>query len=1077
MYVSRRHGFIAAIILCSPLIPRARAQSVSDGSIYAVLLDPLGRDVHSLTVTLAPAETGDGAERTAYADHDGTLLLPGVTPGTYVLRIGARTSAPFEVAPGGTTRLQLTLGLGGMTLSLRGPALAPEAAEPPDQDADGLRSLGGLASTQNTALLDGLGQTQAYTGTPVGTGGSAAPDPEGDSDSAELSSGPANGLARGRRSGARRLYAQGAVREFRVSTQNYSAQSSGAGALLSTISRSGGDRLHGSAFFTLRSQLFAATSPQAFATSYTGGVVVGAMVKPHDLHERFGLGLGGLVPRTGLHYFYSFEAQRRGYPVVSSPADPAFYSLTPIQRALLGNRGVSASRLNSALTYISSLTGLTPRRADQTIHFGRLDYTLHRQTLALEYNRVQWSSPAGLIDAPVVARGRASVGNASGTLGAGIVHLTSSFHRLTNSVRLGQVHDLQYERPQTPLAQEPAISPGGLSPEVNIGPNGLLFGTPAEVSQLAFPDEQQLELADYASLRVGRHLLQFGAQAASVSDRVANLANAAGTFRYDSGVTRGYAGGLVDFITDFTFSANSYPNGGCPSIYAATHLFCFRSFSQSFGAESTSFKTRALSAFVEDTWRPLRTLTLQAGARYELLQPPTPTAPNAALDSVFGAQASTSLIPADRNNLGPRGSLAWQPLGARAGTLRLGYGVFFGRVPGATLRAALAETGMPSTTTRIRITPAVSTLCPQVAAQGFGYPCVFPVRPAGVIANTTSSVTVFDRRFRLPTVQQASISFERTLPGVTVQLGYVLNLDRQLPTSTDLNIAPSQRSATYQLQGGTGAAGVRDGEIFLLPLYTARITPLAGPVTVLRSSVNATYHGLHLTVEGRAGSSLLLRASYAWSRAIDFGQALTGVPRTNSQLDPYQNRYDKGVSSLNYPWAAHSLVLWSPRVEATEPWVRALAAGWQAQAIVIARAGRPYSFNLSGGTALAGGHESLNGSGGALYLPTVGRNTLRLPPTAKVDLRLRKAIPAGAHLQFELLAEAYNVLNQRNISSVSQRAYLVGTPLNGVTPLLFQSAAIIAAEGLNTLPFGTPTSSATESARERQMELSLRARF
>ena len=709
MHLLRRQRFVAAMLLFGLQLVRAHAQSSFGGAVYAVLLDPLGRDVHSLRVTLSPAEPGSGTARTAFADPDGTLLLQDVAPGTYLLRIGARQSAAFEVSPGGTTRLELTLGLGSMTLSMRSPVLSPEATEPPDQDADGLRSVGGLASTQNAAALDGLDQTQAYTGTTVGAGSAAAIDPESDSDSAELTSGPAHGLGRGRHGGARSLYAQGSVTQFRVSAQNYASQNGGAGALLSTTSRSGGDDLHGSAFFTLRSQLFAATSPQALATSYANGTVLSATVKPHDLNERFGLSLGGPVARIGLHFFYAGEAQRRGFPAVSSPADPAFYNLTPIQLALLSSRGVSAARVDAALTYLSSLTGLTPRRADQAINFGRLDTTLHRQSLALEYNRVQWNSPAGLIEAPVVARARASLGDSSGTVDSALVRVTSSLHRVTNSVRVGEVHDLQYERPQTPLAQEPAISPGGLAPEVNIGPNGLLFGTPASVSKQAFPDERRLELADFASLRLGRHLLQFGGQAAMVSDRVADLANAAGTFRYDSGATRGFAGGLVDFITDFTFNVNAYPNGGCPTIFAATHLFCFRSFSQSFGTETTSFSTREFSAFVEDTWRPYRTLTLHAGARYELLQPPAPTAPNAALDAVFdttgGAQASTGVIPADHNNLGPRAALAWQPLGARAGTLRLGYGVFFGRVPGATLRAALAETGMPGATTRIRITP------------------------------------------------------------------------------------------------------------------------------------------------------------------------------------------------------------------------------------------------------------------------------------------------------------------------------------------------------------------------------------
>ena len=65
----------------------------------------------------------------------------------------------------------------------------------------------------------------------------------------------------------------------------------------------------------------------------------------------------------------------------------------------------------------------------------------------------------------------------------------------------------------------------------------------------------------------------------------------------------GQAGGLVDWITDYTFNVNAYPNGGCPSIVAAVHDFCFRSYSQSFGQQSLSFNTQEWAGFVQDDWR------------------------------------------------------------------------------------------------------------------------------------------------------------------------------------------------------------------------------------------------------------------------------------------------------------------------------------------------------------------------------------------------------------------------------------------------------------------------------------------
>jgi hypothetical protein len=53
----------------------------------------------------------------------------------------------------------------------------------------------------------------------------------------------------------------------------------------------------------------------------------------------------------------------------------------------------------------------------------------------------------------------------------------------------------------------------------------------------------------------------------------------------------------------------------------------------------------------------------------------------------------------------------------------------------------------------------------------------------------------------------------------------------------------------------------------------------------------------------------------------------------------------------------------------------------------------------------------------------------------------------------------------------------VGTSVAGVTPLVFQDAATVAAEGLNVRPFGTFTAAGVSEARERQVQLGIRLEF
>jgi hypothetical protein len=183
------------------------------------------------------------------------------------------------------------------------------------------------------------------------------------------------------------------------------------------------------------------------------------------------------------------------------------------------------------------------------------------------------------------------------------------------------------------------------------------------------------------------------------------------------------------------------------------------------------------------------------------------------------------------------------------------------------------------------------------------------------------------------------------------------------------------------------------------------------------------------------------------------------------------------LSALNHPHKVVVSAVWEPRFSTERRWLRRAANGWLVAPLFSETSGRPYSFDIFGGSRLAGGHESINGAGGALYLPTVGRNTLRLPDTFHLDLRASRALRVTERVQMRGVVEIFNVMNHVNYSSVMQRAFIAGTSANGVTPLVFQDAATVAAEGLNVRPFGTFTSAATGQAQERQVQLGLRVEF
>jgi hypothetical protein len=1148
MVMGHGRGWVGwfAVVLMWVSVSAVWSQSTTDGAIGGNVLTTAGAPVRSATVEVRGLETG--LTMRAVSGAHGEFLVARLPVGEYTVSaeavgVEATISSPVAVRLGEVSEIEVRLrtaagqashasGSGRVLTDVDIAALpvnggdwrslaltvagANDAAE---TDGDtGEVSFRGVGIVQNSMRIDGTSGDDSFSGGRVGAG--VVEDGEAGSDaaydrSAGVGSGAGSVVDGGQRAGSAYVFSQAGVREFRVQGQASAAAygsalyGHGVGGVVTTVSRSGGATLHGMAFYTARDSAWAAVNPFAVASNFTDGVVTSALVKPEDLRQQFGGSVGGPVIRKRDHgsaridadqkqrffFFYAFDAQRRKFPAISAPGYAGFYSLTATQTALLANRGVTLAKTVAALNYLDSLTGTVPRSANQAVNFGRLDWQRSgRSRVALEYNRVRWSGPGAARTGALVDRGRASLGSSFGRVDAGVARWVQFWQSgWSNEVRAQAGRELLYETAQTPLAQEPNIGPGGMSPEVSIGPQGLVFGTPAALGQKAYPDERRFEVADVLAWVRGRQLVQLGGDFSALSDFTDSLANPAGTFSYDSGATNGKAGGLVDWITDYTFDVNAYPNGGCPTITAEVHDFCFRSYSQSFGEQGLSFRTQEWAAFAQDDWRVGQKLTLHAGIRYEYEFLPLPQRPNAGLDAVFGAVGATSVFPEDRNNFGPRLGAEWAPFGVGHGVVRVGYGLYFGKLPGATIRAALLDTALPSSVTNVRIVPKTETACPQKTTVGFGYVCSYLAAPGGAVAATTSAM-VFDRSFRLPMVQQGTVSLEHEIGwGVLGSASYDLNLDRQLPNSLDINIAPATGAKEFQLQGGTGVVGVRDGEKFTIPAYTERVSASFGPVTDVVSNADASYNALTLEVRRGAGSGrsgysgagrgLQFRAAWTWSKAIDFGQNFGAVPRSNGQFDPFDGRYDKGLSALNFPHRVVATMIWSPRIPGSgrtataERAVWRLLDGWSLAGIFAETSGRGYSYEVFGGTRLTGGRESINGSGGSTVLPTIGRNTLRLPDLMNLDLRLSRIFRLGETLRLRGAVEAFNATNHVNYSGVTQRAFLAGTPANGATPLVFQDAAAVASEGLNVLPFGAYTAAGTNQARERQVQIGLRLEF
>jgi len=1123
----------------------ASAQGPVDAGLRCRVVTAEGRPAGALEIAIQDAE---GATRKIVTSKDGSFLLLRLEPGDYVVSTPDGTEN-VQLHAGELSDLLLRL-----KNSPRLPKAASAVATGSQFQIAGAELLGRKSDDYNLTdigevpLLDGTWESAARVDS---TANASANDAtlSGENDTGNLNGdrdagrniqasdgGPAVGMsaaglpatgdgttvdglsarqnfgagARGVTPGgvhAGATFGQYTVREFRVMPRTFSAQYNGAGGV-SVVSRGadhgGPGQWHGGAFVHVREGAWAATNPFSVVTHYKDGAVTNSLAKPRSEQQQFGGQVGWSLPqrllpsklKRGVQVFASVDEQATEDTIESTPQVASFYQLTPTQIALLENRGMSPSATNTALDYLDSLSGETSQIATRTFVLTRLNLQpSKRDQLTLGYIHNQFNAPAGValgqVSTAVVSRGRGSIGASALQISAGTAHWLHEFSpRFNHELRAQTAHDLEYETPRASLAQEPAIGPGGLAPQVNIGPQGFAYGTPANLGRIAYPSERRIEVADLMQVAVHGQLISVGGDWSRVDDLISSFNNAEGSFNYDSGVTGGHAGGLVDWITDYTLNVNAYPNGGCPSANA--HYFCFHTFSQNFGPLQTEFVTHEIAGFAEDSFRVRSDLTITLGARYEYTLLPLPQTPNytldAALVSVLGAGAAqTGQFPEDRNNVGPRVAVVWAPRrqaartkGSPLFTVHAGYGMFFGRIAGATVRSALIDTALPSSALSIRLRPTATVSCPQTPNQGFGYPCDFVTAPPAAVQQTTQAM-VFAKNFRVPQVQRATFELERTAGRhLWLRAFYSMALAQQLPQSVDVNIAPSPANIRFMIQGGNGYAGIVNGQTFRLPLYTGRLLTQYGPVTEIESNANATYHAG--TIEARwLGAGVEARGGYTFSRAIDYAP-MSATPRTNGQLDPFTNGYDKGLSGLNFPQRFAGDVIYFVRLSRGPKPMRVVLNGVRVAAIARAGSGAPYSYGIYGGTYLSGGSDSVNGSGGATYLPTVGRNTLQLPGRSNVDAKLSRTFRLGDHIQGEGFAEAFNLLNTVQLSRVETRAFLPGIPsvVNGVTgptPLVFQDAATLATEGLSTPAFGTPLSSTSGGSRQRQVELGMRLQF
>ena len=1087
-----RAGLLCLAIIAIGVFPATgslHAQGTTEGAIAGTVSDPSGAVVANARISVVNEGTNQKFETNS--DGQGYFRVAHLQPATYTVNVSAQGFSEYAaqhtlVTVGSVTTVDahVTVGGTGQTVQVTGevPLInseTPELASTIGQvqinslpinggrwssfalltpgavsnsSGFGLLSFRGTSELLNNNTIDGADNNQAYFSEERG------------------------------RTRLQYSTSEEAIQEFQVNTSNYSSEyGRSAGGVINTVTKSGTNQIHGQAFFRDRDNGWGALNQYTTlpVKDPSTGKFNNVVYAPKDWRKQWGFGVGGPILRDHLFWFYAYDQSKRNFPGTARANNSTNFFAAPssdpatsctgatgttkdvclIQSDLkLATYGGALAAYNTSFnSLVSSVFGAVPRTGDQMINFPKLDWQVTtKHHASFEYNRLRWSSPAGIQTQSSNTYGKASFGNDYVKEDWGVARLDSVLTAsILNQLRFQYGRDFEYENSQVPTAYEQPLAnnnfkrPAFICISANTSGtgcslvNGIQIGKAQFLERTSYPDERRTQVADTVSWTRDRHSFKFGVDFNHVPDHINNLYNENGAYIYNN---------TGDYFADYL----NLTTGAGPAAYTSH----YNGFVQAFGPKTFDITTDDYAFFVEDDWKVLPRLTLNLGVRYEFESVPSAILPNTADTSTVARAGNktvaelTAQSPSDLNNIGPRIGFAWDVYGTGRTTLRGGYGMYYGRIINANvLTTYLASGNKNGQLTYSGITPSTCKVavpkgqtCPVGQLLNLHFPDVFTAPPP--VASSALAIAYFDKNFQAPQIHEIDLTVEQNVGWKTMfSLSYMGSLGRQLINGVDQNYdVNTLQSVTYTVKGqaaGTGKGSLPgplpDGSTFTTKVFSNASRPntnYAAIVDVL-SNVNSNYHGLVAQLNHQLASNLTFKINYTWSKAMDFNQYIgTGSP-SNNELDPTNQRADYGIGANDVRNRFVANAVYSPLFK-VNGYAKFLANGWTIAPIFQAQSGLPFTGSVGG--TLTGAFGSGPLGTGVSRLPGL-RNNFQYPKTFIFDMRLAKVIPINERMNVELIGESFNLPNHVNYTGVSTSMYtVIGNAGTGVGALTFNNS-------------------------------------
>lgn len=415
-----------------------------------------------------------------------------------------------------------------------------------------------------------------------------------------------------------------------------------------------------------------------------------------------------------------------------------------------------------------------------------------------------------------------------------------------------------------------------------------------------------------------------------------------------------------------------------------------------------------------------------------------------------GTGGLDSLYGRDLNNFSPRLAVAWDIRGKGKTVLRAGWGLFYdafsqdffvGQLPFNTFNPGAAYNPIGPSAILFSFST-VDKLTPNVPVfTGFSDSDVFATQP----------------NLRTPYVQNYNLNLEQQISkGLVLQLGYVGSQGRKLFRYRDINQPVNPAVSTGR------------------PFDNGPFAPSGGTfyyVNNLESSSASNYNGLQasLNVQDRHGINSSL--SFSFGHSID--NASDGQDYVANATQP-DNSFRPDLERANSNFDIRKRLSWtiSYAIPQFAKSMKRLTGGWQLSSSISVQSGAPFHVNLFDdyngtgeyfprpdlvGDPYAGTHApdaflnltafkvpcrlDPNGDGsaascipGTQHFGTLGRNSLRGPEYRNVDFALVKQTDINERLKVQIRAEFFNVFNHPNFGSPLYPGYSADASLNGIDP-------------------------------------------